>query len=143
MIEATPAQLEAFLRALSKDEYYAEVDTALEALRHRSMFNLIDLVYGWKIDLMIRKSRPFSLEEFARRKQVNLHGVSLFLCSAEDAILSKLEWAKLSQSRRQIEDVAAMIEARWDALDRSYLERWIAALDQTTGWKSAKAIAGF
>ena len=50
----------------------------------------------------------------------------LFVASAEDVIISKLEWAKLAQSRRQIEDAAAILRVRGDALDHSYLEKWIA-----------------
>ena len=61
-------------------------------------FNIIDLSSGWKIDLIIRKPRPFSLSEFDRRFQVNFEGLSIFMASAEDVILAKLEWAKLSAS---------------------------------------------
>lgn len=105
------------------------------------MFNVIDLATGWKIDLIIRKSRAFSQEELGRRQRVNLHGVSLFMTTAEDAVISKLEWAKLAQSRRQIEDAAAILRARWGALDRAYLEKWIAELGLTIEWRLAKMAA--
>ncbi len=36
--------------------------------------------------------------------------------------------ANLAQSRRQIEDVAAILRVRWDALDHTYLEKWITEL---------------
>jgi len=39
---------------------------------------VIDLASGWKIDLIIRKLRPFSEEEFRRRQQVNLDGTLFF-----------------------------------------------------------------
>lgn len=128
VIEATPAQLRVFIERLSGNEYYADLDSALEAHKRQSMFNVIDLATGWKIDLIIRKSRAFSQEEFSRRRPVSLHDVPLFLASAEDVVISKLEWAKLGQSRRQIEDAAAILRVRWDALDHSYLEKWIGEL---------------
>ena len=31
------------------------------------MFNIIEMETGWKLDLVIRKARPFSLEELRRR----------------------------------------------------------------------------
>jgi len=106
------------------------------------MFNMIDLATGWKIDLIIRKSRAFSHEEFRRRQRVSLHDVSLFVASAEDAVISKLEWAKVAQSRRQIEDVAALLRLRWDLMDRSYLEKWIAELGLADEWSEARRVAG-
>jgi hypothetical protein len=106
------------------------------------MFNVIDLATGWKIDLIIRKSRAFSQEEFRRRQRVSLHDVPLFVASAEDVVISKLEWAKLAQSRRQIEDAAAILRMRWDALDRSYFEKWIGELDLKKAWNDAQGLAG-
>ena len=76
----------------------------------------------WKIDLIIRKSRAFSQEEFRRRQRVSLHDVPLFVPSAEDVVISKLEWAKLAPSRRPIEDAAAILRVLWDLFDHSDLE---------------------
>jgi len=141
VIEATPEQLRAFVEELSSNEYYADLDAALAAHKRQSMFNVIDLATGWKIDLIIRKSRPFSQEEFSRRQKVSIHNVSLYVESAEDAVISKLEWAKLAQSPRQIEDVAAILRARWDSLDHAYLEKWIAELELTKQWDEAQRTA--
>jgi hypothetical protein len=142
VIEATAAQLRAFVDALSGNEYYADLDSALEAHRRQSMFNVIDLATGWKIDLIIRKSRAFSQEEFRRRQRVSLHDVPLFVASAEDVLISKLEWAKLGQSRRQIEDAAAILRVRWDALDHTYLAKWIGELGLKKEWDDAQRMAG-
>ena len=142
VIEATPAQLRQFKEALPSSQYYADLDEALEAHKRQSMFNVIDLATGWKIDLIIRKSRAFSQEEFRRRQRVSLHDVSLFVASAEDVVISKLEWAKLAQSRRQIEDAAAILRTRWGALDQPYLKKWIAELDLQKEWDDGRRVAG-
>jgi hypothetical protein len=134
--------LRALVEALSGNEYYADLDSAMEAHRWQSMFNVIDLATGWKIFLIIRKSRAFSQEEFRRRQRVDLHDVPLFLASAEDVVISKLEWEKLAQSRRQIEDAAAILRVRWDELDHSYLAKWIAELGLKTDWDDAQRVAG-
>src|ERR1700676_3916364 len=128
VIEATPADLRAFVEALSGKEYCADLESALEAHKRQSILNVIDLATGWKIDLIIRKSRAFSQEVFRRRQQVNLENMPLFVSSAEDAVVSKLEWAKLAQSQRHIEDVAGILRMRWELLDRAYLEKWISEL---------------
>jgi len=141
VIDATPAQLRDFVQRLASENYYAELSAALDALRQESMFNVIDMASGWKIDLIIRKARAFSREEFGRRQLVTLQDLSLFVASAEDVIVSKLEWSKLSQSQRQIEDVAAILRIRGDALDRQYLEKWIGELQLEIAWRDAQSAA--
>jgi hypothetical protein len=142
VIAATAEQLRIFVQLLSKDEYYVDLDAALEARKQQSLFNVVDMATGWKIDLIICKSRPFSEEEFRRRKLVNLQGSPLFVASAEDVVVSKLEWAKLAQSQRHIEDVAGILRMRWDSLDRPYLEKWILELKIEAEWNDARRAAG-
>jgi hypothetical protein len=142
VIEATLAQLRTFVQSLPEGEYYADLDAALEAYRRESLFNVIDLTTGWKIDLIFRKSRPFSQEEFGRRRLINLQGIRLFVATAEDVIVAKLEWAMLAKSQRQIEDVAAILRLRLEALDRSYLEKWISELGLKEEWNAARRAAG-
>lgn len=141
VIESSAAQVRAFVEGLPADEFYADVDAALEAHKRRSLFNVIDLKTGWKIDMIIRKLRRFSEEEFRRRREVNLHGISLFVASAEDVVISKLEWSKLAQSHRQIEDVAALLRIRWANLDLAYLQKWILELDVKDEWVEARRVA--
>jgi hypothetical protein len=142
IIEASPAQLRAFVQGLSSDEYYADLDAALEAHKRQSMFNVIDLATSWKIDLIIRRSRAFSQEEFRRRQPAKLQDIPLFVASAEDVVVAKLEWAKLAQSKRHIEDVAGILRMRCGSLDRSYLKKWTGVLGLETEWNDARRAAG-
>jgi hypothetical protein len=95
-----------------------------------------------KIDLIIRKSRAFSFEEFGRRQMVQMQGLPLFVASAEDVVIAKMEWSKLAQSRRQIEDAATILKLRWESMDRRYLKKWIAELDLGQEWRNTMGIAG-
>jgi Nucleotidyltransferase of unknown function (DUF6036) len=142
VIEANPEQLRAFVRSLPSGEYYADLDAAFEAHKRESLFNVIDLATGWKIDLIIRKSRAFSQEEFGRRQLVTVQGLPLYVASAEDVVIAKLEWSKLAESQRQIEDVATILRLRWDSLDRPYLMKWVSELNLGKEWSTAQGIAG-
>lgn len=142
VIEATAQQLRTLIASLPTEEYYVDSEAALKALKRESMFNVIDLESGWKIDLIIRKSRAFSHEEFGRRQKISLQGVSLWVASAEDVVIAKLEWAKLAQSQRQIEDVASILRLRWKSLDHRYLGKWTRALDIEKQWHEARRGAG-
>lgn len=141
VIDPTPRTLRAFLEVLAPDAYYVDADAAMDALRRRSMFNLIDLATGWKVDCIIRKDRAFSVEELARRQPVDLAGVRVQVATAEDVIVSKLEWAKASGSERQLDDVAGVLAVRGAALDVPYVERWVQVLGLDAEWARARARA--
>ncbi len=142
VIAPTLGSLQKLVRQFPEEEYYVSRDAALQAYGAESLFNVIDLNSGWKIDFIIRKSRPFSLEEFERRHEADMLGTRLYIASAEDVILSKLEWAKMSSSERQVNDVAGILRTQGNALDLDYVERWIAALGLENQWTQAKAAAG-
>ena len=115
--------LDSFLNTLGP-EYYVSRPAALEALESRGMFNIIDTRNSWKVDLIIRKTRPFSREEFRRRRSAELMGVTTWIVSPEDSILSKLEWTKGRQSSLQLQDATQVLIVQWEKLDFEYLRRW-------------------
>jgi len=67
VIDPTREQLDQLLAALDPDQYYVDADVARDALRRRSMFNVIEIESAWKLDLVILKARAFSIEELGRR----------------------------------------------------------------------------
>lgn len=137
-----PAAVDALVRAMTKEQYYVDADAARDAMSRRSMFNVIDLASGWKIDLIVCKDRPFSRSEFARRAPITLLGVPVFVASAEDTVVAKLEWSKLAGgSERQRRDVAGILATVGDAVDRGYVERWVQQLNLAEEWQAAQAIA--
>ena len=141
VIDPSPAQLDALVAALDPADYYVDGDVARDALSRRSMFNVIDMHSGWKIDFVIRKDRPFSIEELARRIDVPVFDVVAPLATAEDTIIAKLEWARDGQSDRQLDDVAGILRVRGGTLDRAYLDRWIGALGLGDVWQRAQVRA--
>lgn len=127
VIDPTSEQVDRFIDALG-DEYYVSREAAHEALRNRSVFNVIDLQNGWKVDLIVRKNRPYSIEEFGRRQLHSRQGRSLPIASPEDVILTKLEWDRITPSERQVRDALNVAVVQGDRLDRAYLRRWAKVL---------------
>jgi hypothetical protein len=119
---------------------YVDEDAALSAFDDRAQFNAIDATTGWKVDFMVRKDRPFSREEFARRAPANLLGTPAWIASAEDTIIAKLEWVASSGSDRQLGDVVAMLDIGKESLDLAYIDRWIAGLGLHGAWGRARAL---
>ncbi|MBA3395239.1 MAG: hypothetical protein H0T89_21505 [Deltaproteobacteria bacterium] len=138
VIDPTEQQLELLLAALPPDRFYVDPDVAREALRRRTMFNVIEMLTAWKLDLVICKARPFSLEEMRRREVVSIMAIAVNIATAEDTIIAKLEWSKASGSERQLEDVAGILRVRGENLDRAYIQRWVDELGLAAQWQLAQ-----
>jgi hypothetical protein len=139
-----PPNAEAFDRLLSgftTDRYYLDQDTARRAFRLGGMFNVIDQGTGWKIDFILRKDRAFSESEFARRTPAQIRNVPVFIATAEDTIIAKLEWSKQSGgSSRQRRDVSGIVTVVAAGLDQEYLQHWIAEIGLEDEWQAANAL---
>jgi hypothetical protein len=142
VIAPTPEQLHTLMQQFPSDRYYADEDDAFEMLEQRLQFNVIDFATCWKADLIFRKDRKFSDTEFLRRTRHVIAGQPVYLTTAEDILIAKLEWAKLGESERQIEDAAGVIRRQGSALDRQYVEHWVKELELEAQWRSALSKAG-
>jgi hypothetical protein len=141
VISATPDQMAPFLNSLAKSDYYFDLDAAKDAARRRSMFNVLDMSSGWKIDLIFQKLGPYHQQAFQRRIPAEIEGVPVVAATAEDLIISKLDWARMGESSRQIQDVASVLKIQRRKLDDAYIERWVAELGLGAQWSEARQLA--
>lgn len=139
VIDPSREQIQRFVRGLDPAQYYVSAEAAQEAWTRRGQFNVVDLASGWKVDLIVRKDRPFSREEFSRREPASMLETRVFVATAEDTILAKLEWARLGGSERQLRDVIGVLEMRGADLDRAYIRRWARELDVEALWERVQA----
>jgi hypothetical protein len=142
VISPTAEQIKALIAALPETDYYVDEEAAMDAQKRQGQFNVIDFATGWKVDLIVRKSRPFSRTEFDRREFVDFQGLKLAIATAEDVLLAKLEWAKIGASERQIVDAAGILRVRAGHLDLEYLHRWVADLGLQDQWNAASLGSG-
>jgi len=115
------------LASLFVSDCYCDVDMIREAVRHQGMFNIIHDATVVKVDFVVRKDSPYRRCEFDRRRRVSVADVSLWMVTAEDLILSKLVWAKDTNSSLQMGDVRNLVTTVPE-LDWGYLERWAEGL---------------
>ena len=130
VIDPTPETLPRFLEAFDDPRYYVP-STALDALAQRDQFNIIDTTTGWKVDLVIRKERPFSRSELDRRVPADVLGVEVRVATVEDTVLAKLEWAAMGGSDRQLHVGATVLAVHAGDVDDDYLDRWAPELGVT------------
>jgi len=136
VVDPSREQLDLLVQILGEAGFYVDSARARDALSRRLQFNVIETQCAFKIDLIVRKDRPFSRGELERRQTADLSpGFPVSLASPEDTILSKLEWAKRAgRSERQIEDAAGVVALN-RGIDRAYIERWAAELGVLDLWR--------
>ena len=115
-------------------DFYLDVESMREAIRQRSSFSLIHFKTMFKVDVFLPKPRPYSQMQMERRVQQPLSSETdqlAYFSSAEDSVLSKLEWYRLGGevSDRQWQDILGVIKTQGERLDLAYLQQWAMALN--------------
>jgi hypothetical protein len=141
VIAPTRQQLLDVIQFYKRMSLYVE-EHALTALASRTQFNVIDFANGWKVDLIIRKDRDFSNEEFDRRETHEVGGIRLTIAAPEDVILAKMEWSKIGGSERQLVDAAGVLRMQLDKLNLGYIENWVKSLGLEEQWVDVLRRAG-
>jgi len=107
--------------ALFRPDYYVSEENIRESIAHESIFNLIHQESVIKVDCIIRKNSEYRRMEFGRRQKISVLDFITFIVSKEDLIISKLSWAKESNSDVQLSDVRNLLATGYDD---AYLRHW-------------------
>jgi hypothetical protein len=123
VVQLPPSAVPRILQEFSGDFYIEEA--AVRAAWHPPyQFNAIDTRSALKVDFWLPRPEPFDTEMFRRRLQVALFGEAAWIATAEDVILHKLIWNRISPSDRQLGDAAGVAAVQADTLDKNYLRQW-------------------
>jgi len=116
--------------------FYLDEDSVLDAINRQSMFNLVDIDVGDKVDFWILTEEPFDQSRFSRKISEEFMGLKMQVSTPEDTILAKLRWAKLSGgSEKQFTDALRVYEVQYGKLNIDYLKHWVKKLDVESLWK--------
>jgi len=128
VIHLKPDQVDELARAFEPD-FFIERRSIQAAFEPPYQFNAVHIDSAFKVDFWLLRDEPYERTSFARRVGVTLLGEPAWIATAEDVILHKLLWHKLTPSERQLGDAAGVLAVQADRLDRQYLQRWAERLD--------------
>jgi hypothetical protein len=135
------------LAKLLQPAFYADAEAIRGAAAAGRSFNVIHLESMLKVDVFVAGTNPFQLMQMRRRvlQATAPDGqTTLYVASAEDTILAKLEWYcdGGGVSDRQWADVLGVLKVQGPALDRAYLCDWASQLGLTALLNRAIDAAG-
>ena len=90
------------VEAFPSPDFYLPEASILDAIDRGSMFNIIDVKEGDKVDFWMLTDEPFDQSRFARKYAEDVMGFSIQVSSPEDTILAKLRWAQLSRAKNNL-----------------------------------------
>jgi hypothetical protein len=135
VVELRTLDVEFLASAFSGKEFYLDAESAHDAIRRKSMFNIIHSISGFKLDLIISKDTDFEKSRFSRVQEMLIRPDFIVkVASAEDVIIKKLEFYKLGKSEKHLRDIVGMMKISAEKIDETYLKRWIQKLDLTKEW---------
>ena len=128
--------IEPLMAAFPPPRFYLSKESIRDALGAAGMFNLVDMDSGVKVDVWRLTSDAFDQARFERRRTELIDQHAMTFSSAEDIILAKIAWAKLSGgSEKQLTDAIRVYETQGEKLDHAYLSQWIERLDVDEQWQ--------
>jgi hypothetical protein len=123
VVQLPASAITAIVQAFSGD-FYLEESAVRAAFQPPHKFNAIDTRSALKVDFWLPKPEPFDKEMLRRRLHVSLFGESAWIATAEDVVLHKLIWNRITPSGRQLGDAAGVVAVQAGALDKNYLKQW-------------------
>ncbi|WP_019499845.1 hypothetical protein [Pseudanabaena sp. PCC 6802] len=145
--DLTRSQADLLINEMSGEFYISDVavDDALSG--RTSSFNTIHQATIEKADIFILRNDAFSRSKMSRRllyKSQDKTDAAFYLCSAEDIILQKLVWLKMTrnESQKQWRDILGVMKLQGESLDFSYLWGWANTIGVTEPLQQALTESG-
>lgn len=125
IIQITGKEVDKFVK-LFREEFFVDENMINDSLTSDIMFNIFHKKNFFKIDFILKTREEYEDVKFERRKRLKINGLEVNVISVEDLIISKLYWAKDSQTEMQLNDIRTLMKLSYDEM---YVNNWINRLN--------------
>ena len=138
VVDMDITQVKKFVDSL-KSDYYADINTIIDAINNKGHFNVIQSEMGVKIDFYILKNSPFDQEGFEGRHQEAFDNKrQASFATPEYIILKKLEWFKMGESQKHLNDIKGILKISGNKLNLLYIDEWAFRIGVSDIWQKIK-----
>ncbi|MBY0386204.1 hypothetical protein K2X05_13685 [bacterium] len=134
VVEIKSNQILNFAKVFDSNEYYVPpLEILQDEVVRGGSFNLIHHKSGIKIDIVLRKNTAFSQSEFSRKKEIQITPrLKVFIATAEDVIIKKLDYYREGGSEKHINDIREILAET--KVDQNYIDYWVDQLGLARYW---------
>ncbi len=111
-----------------KHEFFIDEPTGRADFHPLYVFSAINNRSGLKIDFWRLQPHSFEQQMFAQRENVAFFGAPAWIATAEDLLLHKLYWDRISLAERRVADAAGITAVQKSGPDEAYLQLWTAEI---------------
>ena len=116
-------------------DWYVSEPTVREAVEQRRQFNVNHTLSGNKVDFVVAKDDDWGRLQFEWRMEVGvLPDRTAYAVHPEDVILGKLQSYRDGRSEKHLRDIAGMLLASADRIDRECVTEWASSLNVLEEW---------
>ncbi len=127
----------ALVAAFPEPEFYISAEMIVDAIRHRTQFNIIHPASGLKVDVIVRKETAFDRSRFSRVRRIKpAESYVANFAAPEDIIIMKMQYYREGGSEKHLRDIAGILKISRDQVDTAYIADWARRLGVTDIWET-------
>lgn len=143
VVDPTEEQVRRLCRFFPSSEFYVSEESALDAMRRKTQFNIIDSLSANKIDVMIVPDSNWGRSELSRRRRMRiLPDLDGYCARPEDVILGKMSYYAEGGSEKHLRDITGILKVSAADVDLDYVSRWAQTLGLNEVWDSVRRRLG-
>jgi hypothetical protein len=143
VVDLPPWKVKEFCARFPAPSWYVDEFVAAEAVQRSGMFNVLHTPTGMKADIIAMKDAPYHELRMSRARALRAYGDKpIRFSTAEDVVLSKLEFYRDGRSDKHIRDITGMYEMYGEQWDLFYLEMRALRIGVQHEWRMIKTRLG-